>query len=245
MNLSKNSLLRLENISKDYGSLEVIKDISLEVKKGEFVSILGPSGSGKTSLFRIIAGLDQADRGQIHLANKGIGYMPQDDSLLPWKNLEDNIALPLLLKGKKKEEIRESYEKLLPIFGLEGFEKYYPFQLSGGMKQRAALLRTFLTGADLLLLDEPFASLDAITRISLQEWLLTVWEKFETSILFVTHSIEEAIYLSDRIYVLSRQPGTITMEKSLDLKRPRSPEMMTSKEFNDYRDIFYKALRGD
>lgn len=245
MNLSSNSLLLLENIGKDFGNLEVLKDINLEVKKGEFVSILGPSGSGKTSLFRIISGLDQADRGQIYRENKEIGYMPQDDSLLPWKNLEDNIALPLLLKGKEKEEIKEAYYDLLPFFGLEGFEKYYPSQLSGGMKQRAALLRTFLTGADLLLLDEPFAALDAITRISLQEWLLTVWEKFETSILFVTHSIEEAIYLSDRIYVLSRQPGRITMEKSLDLKRPRSPEMMTSKDFNDYRDLFYRALRGD
>lgn len=245
MNLSNDLLLNLEKINKSYGELEVLHDISLQVKQGEFVTLLGPSGSGKTSLFRIIAGLEQADRGQFFLREEKIAYMPQDDSLLAWKNLEENIALPLILKGMKKEEIKEAYADLLPIFGLDGFEKYYPSQLSGGMKQRAALLRTFLTGADLLLLDEPFAALDAITRISLQEWLLKVWERFQSSILFVTHSIEEAIYLSDRIYVLSKQPGTITMEKKIDLARPRSPEMMTSEEFNQYRDLLYKALRGD
>jgi len=251
LNTDNNWVLSLEKVSKNYENLEVLKEVTFHVKEGEFVTLLGPSGSGKSTIFRIITGLTNIDSGNmelntpLHSSGKNkIAYMPQKDTLLPWKKLKDNIALPLMLKGIKKEESYKKIESLISIFGLEGFDNYYPHQLSGGMKQRAALMRTFLVDSNLMLLDEPFASLDAITRTNLQEWLLEVWQNFNTSVLFITHSIEEAIYLSDRIYVLSKQPGEIVKDLKIDLPRPRDGEIMTSVEFNNYREVLYKALRG-
>ena len=243
-------VLVLEKINKSYDRLEVLKDVSLKVRQGEFVTLLGPSGSGKSTIFRVITDLTRADSGTISIAagsgdKKRIAYMPQKDTLLPWKKLKDNIALPLVIKGEKPEEAQEKVRELISVFGLEGFEDYYPHQLSGGMKQRAALMRTFLIDSELMLLDEPFAALDAITRTNLQEWLLGVWQKFDRSVLFITHSIEEAIYLSDRIYVLSSQPGEIVLNLEIDLERPRKGEVMTSEKFNYYREILYRALRGN
>ncbi len=242
-------VLQLKNIKKSYGELEVLEDINLEVKQGEFVTLLGPSGSGKSTIFRIITNLTQPEQGLVSITpnkseqNQRIAYMPQKDTLLPWKQLIDNIALPLIIKGEDKHKARQTVRTMMKTFGLEGFESYYPNQLSGGMKQRAALMRTFLTDSDLMLLDEPFASLDAITRTNLQEWLLGVWQQFERSVLFITHSIEEAIYLSDRIYVLSSQPGQIVLSLPITIERPRDLSVMTSPEFNQYRDILYKTLR--
>lgn len=251
MNSLENKILLMEKVNKSYGDLKVLKNINLYVAKGEFVTLLGPSGSGKSTIFRLITALGQADSGEIQIntprhssGRKKIAYMPQKDTLLPWKKLIDNIALPLIIKGIKKEEAHKRVRDLTPIFHLSGFEDYYPHQLSGGMKQRGALMRTFLTESNLMLLDEPFAALDAITRLNLQEWLLGVWENFNSSILFITHSIEEAIYLSDRIYVLSKQPGEIILEIEVKIPRPRTTETMTSASFNNYRDVLYKALRG-
>ena len=244
-------VLLLDKVNKNFDKLQVLKDVSLYAEKGEFVTLLGPSGSGKSTVFRLITGLEEADSGKIETdtplhssGRKKIAYMPQKDTLLPWKKLRDNIALPLIIKGVKLEEARNRVDKLIPVFGLEGFENYYPNQLSGGMKQRAALMRTFLTESNLMLLDEPFAALDAITRTNLQEWLLEVWQQFNTTVLFVTHSIEEAIFLSDRIYVLSKQPGKIILNLEIKIPRPRGRDAMISPEFNSYREILYNALRG-
>ena len=158
--------------------------------------------------------------------------MHQKDLLLPWKNILDNVCLPLFIKGTDRSEAHEKAKKYFPDFGLEGFEEKYPYQLSGGMKQRAALLRTYLFADDIMLLDEPFGNLDAITRRKMQDWLLGLFEKFDASILFITHDIDEAIFLSDRIYLLSKRPAVVRKVFEIDIKRPRDIKMLTSPQFN-------------
>lgn len=230
--------------------MEVLKDVSLRVGKGEFVSILGPSGCGKSTLLKIIPGLIKADRGEIVLEGQSIadnitkvGYMPQKDLLAPWKTLVENIALPLVINGQSKKDAYQKVKDLLPDFGLEGFDNYYPQQLSGGMKQRAALMRTVLIGSTVLLLDEPFGALDALTRENMQEWLLGIWGRFNPSILFITHSIDEAIYLSDKVYVMSQRPGRIVLEQNINLIRPRSRSIVTTDEFIQYKKILIESLK--
>ncbi len=250
-----NEVLILENISATYDSgearLPVLKDISLRLKKGEFAALLGPSGSGKSTLLKIAAGLIRPDRGRVLLNGQEstgrvqkVGYMPQQDLLFPWKTLLENAALPLLAAGMAKKEASSRVRELLPIFGLEGFARYYPHQLSGGMRQRAALLRTVLIESSLLLLDEPFAALDAITRENLQEWLLSVLERFHRSVLFVTHSIDEAIYLADRVYLISERPGRIVLEQPIELPRPRSRGIITTAPFLSYKALLMKSLQS-
>lgn len=245
--------LRLENISASYSSgrekLAVLKGISIDVAAGEFVSLLGPSGSGKSTALKIAAGLIRPDYGDVYLGGHEItgqatrvGYMPQQDLLFPWKTLLQNAALPLLAAGLSPREASARVSGLLPVFGLEGFASYYPTRLSGGMKQRAALLRTVLIESSLMLLDEPFAALDALTREYLQEWLLQILNRFQRAVLFVTHSIDEAIYLSDRIYMISERPGRIVLEKQIDLPRPRSRSIVTSPLFAAYRESLMEAL---
>lgn len=196
--------------------LRVLANIDLSLEEGECAVILGPSGCGKSTLLNIIAGIIEPDEGKVLLSGEditgkagAISYMQQKDLLLPWLNLLDNASLPLLLKGKKRDEAREEAASLLPVFGLEGFEHYYPEALSGGMRQRAALLRTFLCHGRVMLLDEPFASLDALTRRQLQRWLKKIMNEYRLSVLFVTHDIDEALFLGDRIYIMSGLPGTI------------------------------------
>jgi ABC-type nitrate/sulfonate/bicarbonate transport system ATPase subunit len=245
--------LKLQNINSSYyyrqQKLSVLDNISLSVKTGEFVSVLGPSGSGKSTILRIAAGLLEPEAGQVLIDGvdltsqpRLVGYMPQRDLLFDWKTLKQNAALPLLAAGLSKNEAYTRVEQMLPVFGLQGFSDYYPCQLSGGMRQRAAMLRTILIESDLMLLDEPFASLDALTRENLQDWLLGVWERFRRSVLFVTHSIDEAIYLSDRIYVISERPGRIVKELSVDLPRPRSKSVLVSGIFAEYKQAMISAL---
>ncbi|NLI70346.1 MAG: ABC transporter ATP-binding protein [Firmicutes bacterium] len=246
-------LLKLDNISSTYTFaseiLPVLEEVSLRVNAGEFVSLLGPSGSGKSTLLKIAAGLLEPDHGQVFLKGKEItgrpakvGYMPQQDLLFPWKTLLQNAAMPLLAEGKSKEEASARVCELLPVFGLEGFASYYPGQLSGGMKQRAALLRTVLMESNLMLLDEPFAALDALTRENLREWLLRILDRFRRAVLFVTHSIDEAIYLSDRIYMISDRPGKIILEITVEIPRPRSRKTITSSRFISYREQLMDTL---
>lgn len=243
----------IKDVSKSFGNLATLSNVSLEVKEGEFVSLLGPSGSGKSTLFKIISGLVEGDTGMILLKGKPvqgkiekIGYMPQRDLLLPWKKLMDNIALPLLIAGVGEKEAHTRIKELLPIFSLEGFEDYYPHQLSGGMRQRAALMRTLLIDSGILLLDEPFGALDALTRENMQEWLLEIWARFKPAILFISHSIEEAIFLSDRIYVLSQRPGQVILDLEIKLPRPRPRSIVLSQDFLQYKEILLKALaKGD
>ncbi|MGM0689148.1 MAG: ABC transporter ATP-binding protein [Bacillota bacterium] len=245
--------LLLKEISSTYYSgeekLPVLDDVSLYVGDGEFVSVIGPSGSGKSTILKIAAGLLQPDRGRVFINNfeitgkpQLVGYMPQQDLLFPWKTLKQNAALPLLAAKADKSEAFGRIDKLLPVFGLEGFADYYPHQLSGGMRQRTALMRTMLVDSNLMLLDEPLAALDALTREYMQDWLLKIWEQFKRSVLFVTHSIDEAIYLSDRIYVISERPGKNVLEQVIKLPRPRSKSLMTSIDFTAYKQLLINAL---
>lgn len=246
-------LLNIDNISSTYSFgteiLPVLEEVSLRVNMGEFVSLLGPSGSGKSTLLKIAAGLLRPDQGRVFLDRKDItgrpakvGYMPQQDLLFPWKTLLQNAAMPLQITGKSGNEASNRVHELLPVFGLEGFASYYPDQLSGGMKQRAALLRTVLMESNLMLLDEPFGALDALTRENLQAWLLQILERFQKAVLFVTHSIDEAIYLSDRIYMISERPGRIILEMAVELPRPRSRKVVTSPLFISYRQKLMDTL---
>ncbi len=246
-------LLNIDNISSTYSFgteiLPVLEEVSLRVNMGEFVSLLGPSGSGKSTLLKIAAGLLRPDQGRVFLDRKDItgrpakvGYMPQQDLLFPWKTLLQNAAMPLQITGKSGKEASNRVHELLPVFGLEGFASYYPDQLSGGMKQRAALLRTVLMESNLMLLDEPFGALDALTRENLQAWLLQILERFQKAVLFVTHSIDEAIYLSDRIYMISERPGRIILEMAVELPRPRSRKVVTSPLFISYRQKLMDTL---
>ncbi len=248
--------LLLDKVSATYYSgeqrLAVLDNISLHVKTGEFVAVLGPSGSGKSTILKIAAGLLKPDRGKVLINEREItgqpqlvGYMPQQDLLFPWKTLKQNASLPLIAAKTGEKEAYARVDEMLPVFGLEGFSDYYPHQLSGGMRQRAALMRTMLIESNLMLLDEPFAALDALTRGNMQDWLLKIWERFQRSVLFVTHSIDEAIYLSDRIYVISERPGKNALEQTIELPRPRTKATLTTQEFALYKKIFINALAGN
>lgn len=234
--------LRVSHFKQRYEGMPIIEDISFYLQENEFVTLIGPSGCGKSTIFNMIAGIVPVDEGKVYIDGEDctgkagqVSYMYQKDLLLPWKKLIDNTALPLIIKGDSKREARQKVIPYLQLFGLEGFEYKYPSQLSGGMRQRAALLRTYMFSRDIVLLDEPFGGLDAITRSRMQSWLLEVAEKVRASILFVTHDIEEAIYLSDRIYVLTERPASIREELTIDLPKPRNREMVTSSRFNQIK----------
>ena len=236
--MTKNSILEVKNLKKSYPGLNTIEDISLKLERKQFVSILGPSGCGKSTLFNIISGLEMPDRGKVIIDGKDfngktgrVSYMHQKDLLFPWSSILNNVCLPLFLKGGNKKNSYLEAEKHFKDFGLEGFEDNYPNQLSGGMRQRAALLRTYLFAGDIMLLDEPFGSLDAITRRKMQLWLLEILEKIKASVLFITHAVDEAIFLSDRIYLLSERPAVIRKIFDIDIKRPRDKKMFTTPEF--------------
>lgn len=227
--------LSVDSLAKDYlqgkTTIHTLSHISLYVKKGEFVSILGPSGCGKTTLFNIIAGLLKPTSGHITIDGKQdentlgkSGYMRQKPLLLPWLTVQENVMLGLTLKKIPKDEAVKKTQTLLKRFDLDSFAQSLPPTLSGGMAQKAATLRTILYSTDLLLMDEPFAALDALTRLSMQMWLLDVWKQFASSVLFITHDIREAILLSDRIYVLSQRPAKIVQEMIVPLPRPRKKE---------------------
>ncbi|GAA0178724.1 ABC transporter ATP-binding protein [Clostridium sediminicola] len=243
----------LKNLHKDFISnndkLSVLKEINLFVDEGEFISIIGPSGCGKSTIFHILTGLQQEYKGRVEIGGeplqkikKKMSYMHQKDLLMPWRTLIGNVRLPLELQGYSKKEASNKVKELLPIFGLEGFENAYPKELSGGMRQRAALLRTVLIDSEIMLLDEPFGALDAINRSKMQEWLLDIWNQFKRTVMFITHDIEEAIYLSDRIYVLSERPAQIIEELNIEFSRPREKDIVVTPEFLKYKKILMNAL---
>ena len=209
--------LILSNVSKSYNNTLVLEDINIKVNEGELVTILGPSGSGKSTIFNIITNLTQKDNGNVYIDGK-ISYMQQKDLLLPYKTIIDNVSLPLILNKENKKNAQEIVRPYFKEFGLEGYEDKYPSELSGGMKQRANFLRTFINSNDLMLLDEPFGALDSITKTNMQKWLLNVREKFNSTIILITHDIEEAITLSDRIYLISQKTSSIKPEFILEDK---------------------------
>jgi ABC-type nitrate/sulfonate/bicarbonate transport system ATPase subunit len=236
--------LRTEGLCKSFhgaagtGAVEALREVDIEVGSGEFVSIVGPSGCGKSTLFSIVAGLIRPTSGRVLLDGEEpdqllgkIGYMLQRDLLMPWRTVLDNTTLGLEMNGVRRRDARRRAMSEFPRFGLVGFERHWPAKLSGGMRQRAALLRTFLAGRQVMLLDEPFGALDALTRRQMQEWLLDIWQEERKTIVFVTHDVEEAVFLSDRVYVMSGRPGRIVLSVDVDLPRPRSQEVTMSEEF--------------
>lgn len=236
------TVLQVKGVSKSFGEEQIIQNICLELKEGEIISLLGVSGGGKTTLFNIIAGLSEPDEGAVYLEGEEItgkpgkvSYMLQKDLLLPYRTVLDNVALPLIIRGMKKSEARKKAAGYFEEFSLAGTEKKYPAQISGGMRQRAALLRTYLFSEKVALLDEPFSALDMLTKSTVHEWYLEVMEKIKLSTLFITHDIDEAILLSDRIYLLTGRPGEITREITIREPRPRGRDFNLSEEFLQYK----------
>jgi sulfonate transport system ATP-binding protein len=226
-------LLQIRAVSKRFdreggGTLEAVANADFDVQKGEFVSLVGPSGCGKTTILRLIAGLEKSFEGEILLRGKAIkgaglerGIVFQDHRLLPWLTLLDNVLLALLNAPKSSREKREAAQYHIDLVGLSGFEKSFPHQLSGGMAQRAAIARALANNPEILALDEPFGSLDAITRMRLQEELKRIWSAEKTTMILVTHDVEEAVFLSDRIFVMDSKPGRIVQEIAVNLPEPR------------------------
>ncbi|WPH16522.1 ABC transporter ATP-binding protein [Variovorax paradoxus] len=238
-------MLELVNVWKRFGDGQAqtvaVSGVDLRIAKSEFVTLVGPSGCGKSTLFNMIAGLlPPDDDGSLlfggtpqrdgQLLGK-VSFMPQRDLLFPWRTVLDNAILALEVEGVPRKEARERARAMLPEFGLTGFADHYPHQLSGGMRQRVALMRTFLFERDLLLLDEPFGALDALTRSRMQHWLLEIWARHRRTVLFITHDIDEAIVLGDRVLVMTARPGTVKSETVVDLPRPRDPSIVLSPEF--------------
>lgn len=235
--------IRLENISKSYNNIKIIEDINLSIKKGQIVSFLGKSGVGKTTLFNILAGFEQVDKGKIFLKNKdittdkkNISYMTQKHLLLPYLNVLDNVCLYYKIKGIDK---KVAYKKAIPIlekFGLEKHIKKYPSELSGGMKQRVSFIRAYLKESDLMLFDEPFSALDSITKENIYEWFKNVIKYEEKTTIFITHDINEAIYLSDKVYVLAKKPANIVLSLKIN---SNIENFRTSSEFM----LYYKEIK--
>ncbi|MDQ5983499.1 MAG: ABC transporter ATP-binding protein [Eubacteriales bacterium SKADARSKE-1] len=240
--------LVIENLTKTYNKSLLIKDISMSVKENEIVSLLGVSGVGKTTIFNIVAGVDKPDSGKILLNGKDItnkpgyiSYMPQNNLLLPYKNIIDNVSLPLIIRGERKEEARQKALPYFELFKLASAEKKYPHEISGGMKQRAALFRTYMYSKPIMLLDEPFCALDAITKLSMYEWFSKVSKELKLSVLFITHDIDEALVLSDKIYVISKFPGQIVDVLTPD--KTKKEEFLLSSKFMQYKKQILENLR--
>ena len=235
-------ILSAENIKKSFDEKVILDGVNLTLRQGELISLLGVSGAGKTTLFNCISGIDRPDSGRVVLDGQDItgqpghiSYMLQKDLLLPYKKIIDNVSLPLLLSGKSKKEARTEAGSHFAQFGLEGTQQQYPAELSGGMRQRAALLRTYLAGDRVALLDEPFSALDTITKSAMHRWYLSVMEEIKLSTIFITHDIDEAILLSDRIYILNGTPGTIKDEIVIQERKPRAEDFALSEEFLEYK----------
>ena len=242
------SVLKAENISKSFGTKNVLKDVSIELESGEVVALIGVSGGGKTTLFNILSGIYAPDNGKVFLNGEDItgepgkiSYMLQKDLLFPHKKVIDNVSLPLVLKGAGKKEAREQAYGLFETFGIDGTQYSYPNELSGGMRQRAAFLRTYLSSNGVALLDEPFSALDTLTKSKLHQWYLETIEKISLSTLFITHDIDEAIVLSDRIYILNG--GTIANEVKINAPEPRTVDFNLTTDFLDYKRSILEMLR--
>ena len=233
-----------------------VEGVNLAVNAAEFLTIVGPSGCGKSTLLNIIAGLEEPTAGSILVDGVSVsdrqryfGYMFQKDLLFPWRRVRDNVAIGLEVLGTPRNEARARALDILRRFDLDAFAEKYPSQLSGGMRQRVALMRTLLCDREILLLDEPFGALDALTRSIMQEWLLGIWEKDHRTVIFITHDIEEAIFLSDRILTMSARPGRIKGELTIDLPRPRDHTIVTTPRFTEFKravldQIYEESLKA-
>jgi ABC-type nitrate/sulfonate/bicarbonate transport system ATPase subunit len=248
--------LEVRSLGKSFagdGGREVVAlgGVDLVAEPGEFVAVIGPSGCGKSTLFHILAGLEQPSAGHVLIDGREVesrlgvcAFMPQRDGLLPWRRAIDNATLGLELGGMSRDAARAQARPLLERFGLGDFEQNWPWQLSGGMRHRVAFLRTVLMGKPAMLLDEPFGALDGITRSELQQWLLTVWEEVGTTVALITHDVAEAVFLADRVYVMSPRPGRITAVVDIDLARPRTLEIEESEAFGALESHIRRLLRA-
>ncbi len=242
-------VLKASGITKQFEGESIIEDVSIELHKGEIVALLGVSGVGKTTLFNVLSGLLEPDEGKVYLDDMDvtgkpghISYMLQKDLLLEHKKIIDNAALPLTIKGMKRADAREKVSTLFADFGLDGCEDKYPCQLSGGMRQRVALLRTYMSSKGVSLLDEPFSALDTLTKHNMHNWYLDVMKKIDMSTIFITHDIDEAIRLSDRIYVLSGKPGKVIKHINIDKSLKNRPDIEFTTEYINYKRTIMEAL---
>jgi ABC-type nitrate/sulfonate/bicarbonate transport system, ATPase component len=240
--MAHSAKLRLENLSMTFatptGSFQALAPVNLDIATGKFVSLIGPSGCGKSTIFNIVAGLQIPSGGRVRIDGEDatgtigrVGYMLQKDLLLPWRTVVDNIVLGMEIQGVPPREARDRALPYMKRYGLGGFENQYPSALSGGMRQRAALLRTLLLDNDVVLLDEPFGALDAQTKSQMQEWLLQIWADFGKTIIFVTHDVDESIYLSDEVCVMGTRPGRVIERMTVPLARPRPRSVVTHPDF--------------
>ena len=245
------ALLKTENISVSFNENKILDNVSIHLNKGEIVSVMGVSGCGKSTLFNVIAGILTPDSGKVYLNDRDvtgtsglISYMLQKDLLLPYKTILDNVSLPLLMKGMSRKDARATALNYFDEFGLNGTQKQYPHELSGGMRQRAALLRTYLFSKEAALLDEPFSALDTITKGAMHRWYLNIIKQIDLSTLFITHDVDEAILLSDRIYILGGKPASIVKEIAIEPNDVRNPDLLVSESFLRYKKEIISAI-GD
>ena len=251
--------LRFTGLTKSFatpsGPLPVLDEVTATVRRGEFVAVIGPSGCGKSTLFSVLTGLERPDAGRVELDGEDItgtvghcAFMPQRDLLMPWRTILDNTVLGLDVQGVPRAQGRGRAAELFAQFGLTGFENAYPAELSGGMRQRAALLRTVVQGRDIVALDEPFGALDSLTRTELQGWLQRVWAQHDWTVLMITHDIREAVYLADRVLVLSPRPARIVRDLPVPLPRPREVGLLAAPEFvaleAELVDLLHSPARG-
>jgi len=244
--------LALTGLTKRFGDLEVLHEINIAIERGAFISLVGPSGCGKTTLLRIVAGLEPASAGAVLLDGRTVrapggdrGFVFQSDNLLPWRTVFDNAIIGPEIAGRTGAEEKNRIRDLLRLVGLEGFENYFPRQLSGGMRQRVNLARALAIDPDILLMDEPFSALDAQTREIMQTELMRIWEEGRKTVLFVTHQIDEAAFLSDRVLVLARRPGRIREDIDIALSRPRALAVKRASEFVAYVDRIWRLIEDD
>jgi ABC-type nitrate/sulfonate/bicarbonate transport system ATPase subunit len=246
-----NDLLQLRGVGKSFGPTLALDATTLDIEDGSFVAIVGPSGCGKSTLFNVIAGLVAPDAGEVRVDGQlvtgtagHVGYMLQKDLLLPWRTVEDNITMAARLTRRLTSDDRDEARRVARRYGLGEFLRHYPHALSGGMRQRVAFMRTLVTRHPLLLLDEPFGALDAQTRLEMQQWLLQVWKETGRTVLFITHDVDESIFLSDRVLVMSPRPGRIVADLANPLARPRDLDALTDPQFVALKRQVLHLLHG-
>jgi NitT/TauT family transport system ATP-binding protein len=244
--------LQVRNLGKTFGDLHALQGIELAIERGQFISVVGPSGCGKTTFLRIVAGLEQATSGEVLLDGRAVhgpggdrGFVFQTDNLLPWRTVFSNAIIGREIAGRVGPAGRKRTMELLKLVGLEGFEGYHPRQLSGGMRQRVNLARALAIDPEILLMDEPFSALDAQTREIMQTELMRIWEEGRKTVLFVTHQIDEAVFLSDRVLVFARRPGRLRESVAVELPRPRPLAIKRTPEFVRYVDHIWRLIEDD
>jgi NitT/TauT family transport system ATP-binding protein len=244
--------LQISHLGKSFGELQALHDINLAIERGDFIAVVGPSGCGKTTFLRIVAGLEPASSGEVELDGRAVtgpggdrGFVFQTDSLLPWRTVFANAIIGREVAGRVGPAERRRTLELLKLVGLEGFENYHPRQLSGGMRQRVNLARALAIDPQVLLMDEPFSSLDAQTREIMQTELMRIWEAGRKTVLFVTHQIDEAVFLADRVLVFARRPGRLRESVAIELPRPRTLAIKRTAEFVRYVDHIWRLIEDD